>query len=403
MSAAPLISDGGGIHPPAAGRTSIRVAEIITGLNRGGAEIMLLRLLAAMDRQHVDPVVISLLPPGPLAVPIAALGIPVHSVHLGGGLKGFAGFGRLWSLLRRLRPDLVHTWMYHADLIGGTLARLATAAPVIWALHNSSLDPAQTRFATRLTARFNALLSYLVPARIVSCSRVAMAIHRRLGYAAGRFALIPNGFDIDAFRPDPDQRAAVRAELGIPAAAPLVGAFGRFHPQKDHRNLCRAAARVATRRPDVHWLLAGADITPANARLAGWISETDVPERFHLLGERDDMPRLTAALDLLVVASSFGEAFPLVIGEAMACAVPAVATDVGDVGLMIGDTGRVVPPRDPAALAAAVLGLLDLDADALAALGAAARARISAEFALPAVAARYEALYDEVLAGRGRG
>jgi glycosyltransferase involved in cell wall biosynthesis len=363
--------------------------------------MMLYRLLGATDRTRIEPSVISLIPPGELGGRMVGLGVPVYTLAMARGIPHPGAWLRLARLLRELAPDLVHTWMYHADLLGGLVARVACGIPVIWALHNSTLDPAQVGLATRLTARFNALLSHVVPTRIVSCSQVAMRVHRDLGYAADRFVVIPNGFDLHAFRPDPSARAAVRAELGLPPEAKLVGTFARFHPQKDHRNLCRAAGLIAA-KSDVHFVLAGGGIDADNAELAVWIAATGIARRFHLLGARDDMPRLTAGLDLAVVASSFGEAFPLVIGEAMACAVPCVVTDVGDSALMVGDTGRVVPPRDPNALASAVLDLLGLGDEALAALGQRARARVEAQFALPAVAARYEQLYAEVLAGRDR-
>jgi glycosyltransferase involved in cell wall biosynthesis len=149
----------------------------------------------------------------------------------------------------------------------------------------------------------------------------------------------------------------------------------------------------------VQFLLAGDGVEPHNTQLSAWIAETGVAERFHLLGARDDMHRLTAALDVALVSSAFGEAFPLVVGEAMACAVPCVVTDVGDAAFMVGDGGRVVPARDPAALAEAALELLTQRPQERAALGQRARERIASEFELSAVVARYADLYDEVLAG----
>jgi glycosyltransferase involved in cell wall biosynthesis len=379
----------------------IRVAQVITGLDLGGAETMLLRLLGAVDRERFEPRVISLRGPGVIGPRIEALGIPVHSVGMTGALQGPAAIRRLVAHMRRAAPDLVHTWMYHADLLGGLVGRLICRVPVIWALHNSTLDPRQVKASTRLTVRLNALLSRRVPARIVSCSNAAAEVHLALGYPRDKLVTIPNGFDLAAFRPDPAARASVRAELALSPAAVLVGTFARFHPQKDHRNLCQAAALIAEQRHDVHFVLAGGGIDPSNATLSDWIKDTGLADRFHLLGERADVPRLTAALDLGVMASSFGEAFPLVIGEAMACEVPCVVTDVGDAAAMVADTGRVVPPRHPAALAAAALGLLGLDPSERAALGARARGRIEAELSLPAIAARYQALYEEVLAAGG--
>jgi glycosyltransferase involved in cell wall biosynthesis len=381
---------------------SIRVTQVITGLELGGAETMLLRLLGTLDRRRFAPEVISLRGLEVVGPRIQALGVPVHSVGMTGPVPSGRSLGRLSTVMRRASPDLVHTWMYHADLLGGLVARLVCRVPVIWALHNSNLDPRQVKASTRLTVRLNALLSRWVPARIVSCSKAAAEVHLALGYPRGKLLIIPNGFDLTALRPDPAARASVRAELGLPLDAVLVGTFARFHPQKDHYNFCRAAGLIAARHGNVHFVLAGGGIDTGNRRLVGWISESGAANRFHLLGARDDVPRLTAALDLAVMASSFGEAFPLVIGEAMACEVPCVVTDVGDAAAMVADTGRVVPPRDPGALARAALDLLGLDPSERADLGARARGRVEAELSLPAIAARYEALYEEVLATAGR-
>ncbi|MGB5833707.1 MAG: glycosyltransferase [Thiohalocapsa sp.] len=378
----------------------VRVAEVITGLERGGAEIMLLRLLGVLDRERFAPTVVSLRPPGPIAERIEALGIPVASVCMQGSVPSPTDLSRLWRQMRALGPDLVHTWMYHADLLGGLVGRLGCHAPVIWALRNSNLDPAQVKLSTRFTVRLNALLSAWIPDRIVSNSRVAIDLHRSIGYASDKLVLIPNGFDLAEFRSDAEAATAVRAELGLSPDTCLVGSFARFHPQKDHRTLCQAAGRIAARHERVHFLLAGDGIDHANPELAAWIAENGVADRFHLLGPRDDMPRLTGALDLALVTSSFGEAFPQVIGEAMACAVPCVVTDVGDAGFIVGDTGRLVPSRDPEALAGAVLELLDVGPADRAELGRRARLRIESDFSLEAVAGRYAALYSQVVADR---
>lgn len=374
----------------------MRVAHIITGLALGGAEMMLYRLLGSL---RGEPLVISLTPGGALAPRIIGLGVPLIPLGLARGRPDPQAVLALAGHLRRFEPDLVQTWMYHADLLGGLSARLATRAPVVWGLHNSNLDPATTPWTTRATVTTCARLSRLVPRRILSCSEVSRRVHVALGYDAARMLVIPNGFDLAAFAPDPVARATVRAELGLPADARLVGLFARWHPQKDQGTFIRAAAGLADGFRDCHFLLAGGDIDGSNAALAALLAASGRRERFHLLGVRDDMPRLTAALDVAVTAAAFGEAFPLVVGEAMASGVPCVVTDVGDSALMVGDTGRVVPPRDPAALGAAIGGLLALPTAAREALGAAARARIAAEYGLPAIAGRYGALYQSLVAG----
>jgi len=374
-----------------------RLVHIITGLELGGAEVMLYELLRATDPARFQSAVISLSAPGPLQPRIQALGVPVHSLGMQPGRPGPTALVRLGRRLRALRPALVQTWMYHADLLGGLAARLVTRAPVVWGLHNSNLDPLTTRWTTRATVAACARLSRLVPRRILSCSEVSLRVHRALGYDAGRMLVIPNGFDLARFNPDPAHYAALRVELGLPPDAALVGLIARWHPQKDHANFIAAAARVARRRPDTWFVLAGTEVVDGNPELRARIRETGMAARFRLLGARADMPRLTAALDLAVTSSVSGEAFPLVIGEAMASGVPCVVTDVGDSALLVGETGRVVPPGDPGALAAAMESLLALAPGPRLALGAAARARIGAHYALPVIAERYQALYASLI------
>jgi glycosyltransferase involved in cell wall biosynthesis len=381
----------------------MRVLHVSTGLNLGGAETMLLRLLEARDAgdQHH---VVSLTDVGPVGRRIVAQGVEVRAL----GMRRAPDLRKLLALrgiVAELRPDVVQTWMYHADLLGGMAARLARTR-VVWGLHNSTLDPAATHRTTRLVVAALARLSWVIPDAIVTVSRTAQAVHVQKGYDVRKFVLIPNGFDLNRFRPDPAVRSAVRAELGVEEGQVLIGMVARVSAQKDHRNFILAAAALARRRPEARFLFCGGSdardglgAVPGNPALAEPIREAGLLDRFLLVGPRDDVPRLLNALDLATLSSSFGEAFPLVLGEAMACGVPCVATDVGDSAFLVGDTGRVAPPRDPEALAAAWESVLALGRTGRERLGRAARDRIESRFALPQVAARYAALWRQVVGG----
>ncbi len=375
----------------------MRVAHVITGLELGGAEMMLFKLLSTMDRAVFEPLVISLIPPGPMGPRIGALGVRVETLDLRRGLPTAGAVVRLVRLLRAFRPDLIQTWMYHADLLGGLvlpLVRAGSGRPrLVWNIRQSDLDPRQTRRATRIVARLNAGLSRLAPDRILCCSERAREVHLALGYRHGILSVIPNGFELERFRPDAQARVTLRDALAIPAETPLVGLVARFDPQKDLPTFLRAAAVVRAARPDCRFLLCGPGMDAANPQLMGWMADARLGDAVSLLGPRADTPHVFAALDLLVSASAYGEGFPNVIGEAMACAVPCVVTDVGDSALIVGETGRTVPPRDPPALAAAIGSLLAEGPDALADRGRVARARIAAHYALPLIAARYADLY----------
>lgn len=374
----------------------VKVVHLITGLNVGGAETMLYKLLSSMDRDYFSLEVVSLTDIGPVGERIRALGVPVQALAMRRGVPDPRAIWRLASLLRQDRPQLLQTWMYHADLVGGMAAKLAGNIPLVWGVHHSNLAIGANKRTTIWTAKACARLANHLPVRIVCCAEAARQFHIALGYPAEKMQVIPNGFDLLVFKPDSAARLSVRQELGISAAAPLIGLVGRFDPQKDHRNFVQAAGRLYTKFPEVRFLLCGQGIARENTELAGWIAAAGMADCCHLLGQRDDVPRLTAALDI-AVSSSFSEAFPLVVGEAMACSVPCVVTDVGDSALLVGDTGLVVPPGNPDALAKALGELLEMGAEMRSRLGAAARKRIEGYFGLPGIAARYEELYREVV------
>lgn len=373
----------------------IRVCHVITGLNTGGAEMMLAKLAGAMDKRAFPTSVVSLLGPGPLTPLVQEAGVPVRHLDLSRGAADPAALFKLVRILREARPDIVQTWLYHADLLGLTAAALARTGRVIWNLRCSDMDFSNSGRLTRLTVGACAKLSRL-PAAVIANSSIAVDVHRELGYAPRRFEVIPNGFDLERYVPDPDARSAVRAEVGAPQEAPLVGMVARYDPQKDHATFLQAAREIAAGRPDAHFVLCGDGVDASNADITRRAREAGIQPNLHLLGRREDAWRLMAALDVGVLSSAYGEGFPNVVGETMACGVPCVVTDTGDSAVVTGDTGRAVPPRNPAALAAAVLDILNLsEADRLA-LGRAARKRVEDNYSLSAIAARYAALYRDI-------
>lgn len=370
----------------------MKVVHVITATEIAGAQTMLESVLERLSPEF-DCHVISLAPLGPIGERIAARGHPIESLDMRRGVPSVAALVRLVRRLRELRPDVVHTWLYHADLLGGIAARLARVGRVAWGLHNSTLEPAAVRARTRAVVRACALVSHRVPDRILCCSEVARAVHVECGYPAERFAIVPNGLDVDRFRPDPIARQRVRVELGFGADTRLVGLVARWNPQKNHAGFLQAAAEVRRRQPATRFVLAGTGVDEGNAELVALVTSHGLGDAVRLLGPRQDTPRLIAALDVLASASGYGEAFPVVLGEAMACGVPCVATDVGDSAFVIGGTGRVVSPGDMDGLAAAIDELLALPAAERAALSRRARERIVSRFAIDGVARQYEAFY----------
>jgi glycosyltransferase involved in cell wall biosynthesis len=368
------------------------VLHVITDLERGGAEGMLLKLLRAADRDGVAHFVVSLKAGGVLSEEVRALGVPVHSVCLDGTTSLPAAAVRLLAAMRAISPDVVHGWMYHGNLLGGLAARMAGRGTVLWGLRHGPLLPGEVPLATRAVVRMGATLSRWLPDLILCCSQAAAAAHRALGYAGARMLVVPNGFDTSRFRPSPEARQRVRAALGVAPATPLIGLAARFHPVKDHETFVRAAARLVTARPETRFVLCGRGVDADNPSLRSWIAGAGLGDRVLLLGERHDLHDVLPAMDVATLCSR-AEGFPNVVGEAMASAVPCVVTDVGDAHDLLGETGRVVPVADPAALARAWQEMLEIGPERRQLLGTAARTRIEKHFSIAVVARRYDTLY----------
>ena len=376
-----------------------RIMHLITTLGPAGAETMLCRMVHAMDRSRFESEIVSLTGILDLAEGMQGIGVRVRTLGMRKAVPNPLLVMRLAKWIRESRPDVIHTWMYHANLVGALAGRLVGDVPVVWGIHHSVLDRRVDKRRTMLVNRACAWLSRKFPARIVCCSEASLQLHKKLGYAPDKLEVIPNGFDLEHLRPDPGARRALREELGIPADSLVIGMAARLHPHKDHRNFIRAATRLLAQMPDIHFVLCGLNITWENAQLAGWINAAGIRSHCHLLGVRQDVPRLFAGMDI-ATTTSYSEAFPIVIGEAMACGTPCVVTDVGDSALIVDQTGIVVPPEDSHALAEAWRRLIRAGPQMRRGLGMAARHRIELLFSLPAVVERYQSIYEEVAAGR---
>ena len=319
----------------------MKVAHIITGLEDGGAEAVLYRLCVADNKN--SHVVISLQGNGKYGPLLDVTGIIVHCLEMPRGSITFGGILKLVHLLRDIQPDVVQTWMYHADLIGGLVARAMGVRKVFWGLHSTTLKKGKTKRTTIIVAKINALLSRWIPKRIVSCSQKGVLVHQALGYAKDKFTVIPNGYDLRQFAFNPQLGHALKLSLSIPDEMPLFGMVGRFDPHKDHLNLIAALGLLKQDGCDFRCVLVGSGMTEENSELMSWLDKYEVHDRVLLLGQRNDIPTIMNMIDVHVL-SSYGEAFPNVLCEAMACGTPCVTTDVGDAAVIVGDTGWVVAP-----------------------------------------------------------
>jgi len=373
----------------------MRVMHVIGGLGVGGAEMMLLKLLTAGRDSNWEALVVSLSTRGPMGARIAELGIPVYGLGLRRNLRGVTVVpAALVALAWRFRPNLVQGWMYEGNL-AASLAGVShpRRSPVLWNMRQTIHDIAATERPTIVAAiRLGARLSRH-PAAIIYNSERSAEQHEAFGYRADHRVLIPNGFDTDMFRPSPEARSRIREGLGIAQDAILVGLVARYHPMKDHRAFLLAAASLVRNYPTLYFVLAGTGVSEEAPELSEIMAEHQLSGRVFLLGERADVPEVTAALDI-ACSASWGEGFSNAIGEAMACGVPCVVTDVGDSARIVADTGVIVVPRDPQALASGIARLIEAGASGRSSLGLAARRRVEAEYSLPAITRRYHELYD---------
>lgn len=358
--------------------------------------MMLLKVLERLDAGFV-PHVISLSTLGDMGPRIQALGVHVEVLGMQPGrIPRPVELLRLIRRLKALSPDVVHTWMYHADLVGGLAAKIAGVSAVAWAIHHSNLSSTANKRSTLAVVRACSLLSRWVPKKILCCSEATRRTHVDFSYQADKMVVVPNGFDVSRFKADESSRPQIYAELGLEKHILLVGLIGRFDPQKNHTGFFEAAEMLHQRLPNVHFVLAGQDIDENNDELLHAVEKSGTGAVTHFLGQRNDIPILMASLNVLV-SSSIGEAFPNVLGEAMACGVPCVVTDVGDCAAIVGETGHVVQSGDMVGLADAMEKLLMLPSVKRADLGARARRRVEENFELGQVVKRYERFYLDLL------
>lgn len=363
-----------------------RISFITTGLGTGGAERILFEIVTRLDREHFIPTVVSLTTGGKYAARLAEAHIEVLSLDMPAGTPTLGGLRKLRRFIRSNDPDVLVGWMYHGCL-AAHLARFAgrRRVPIIWNIR-------QTLYSLRTVKRGSAaVILSLIPlarqaAAVVYNSELAAQQHERLGFPASKRVVISNGFDVERWRP----------RVRVASDCVRIGRFGRYVPMKDFDTFLQAARLILESDRQCRFVLAGTGVTNDNVELVQMVSQLGLAEHVELLGERDDMEALTASLDIAVSSSAFDEGLPNVVGEAMACSVPVVATDIGDSARLVGSTGSIVPPRSPRAIADACLHLIRMSSDERQRRSNAARSRIETDFSISNVTKQFEAVLSSV-------
>ena len=372
--------------------SQIKILHIITGLGQGGAEQMLCKLVEHANQKKFDMYVVALTGDGPSGYRLHSANISLNFLNMSPGHISLNGLMRLWLLLRDIKPDVIQTWLYHADLLGGLFSKLSGVGNVVWNIRNTNLDTDKTKFHTRLVVRLCALLSSSIPSRIICNSHRSALAHQTLGYSKESFSIIPNGFSLELFSPNVSKRAQLRHLFRIADDCVVLGHVARFDPLKNHRGLLKAFSQVDQLNSPLKLICCGSGVTSENEEITGLLKELDIQKKVLLLGPREDISDLMQAFDFLVLPS-FGESFPNVVGEAMASGVPCLVSDVGDCAEIVGETGWVVLPNDEESLVNGLRTAISCSVEERYARGCAARERIANNYKMEDIAQRYEDLY----------
>ena len=367
-----------------------KLIHIITGLNQGGAETALYRLISNLNSSQYEVSVISLLDKGFYSDKIVALNIPLY--HLGMNRKNFIFKSFLLiKLLKKLKPDIVQTWLYHANLVGGFAAKYLRVRRIIWSIRNHG---DQLKCSANWIMKLTAYLSYWIPSDIVFCSKSAIRSYIDLGYSENKIKYIPNGFDTELFIPGSQvHKKKMCMQYGIPLDKILFGAVARYHPHKDYPNLLKAFQVVCRHNPRVFLVICGRGLNDQNQVLVQLICDLKLQSHILMIDGVSQPLDIYHMIDFFVLSSKT-EGFPNVVGEAMSCSVPCVVTDVGDAAYLVGNVECVVEKERFDLLAAACQKMLGHSVQELAIMGEKARERIIEQFSLANIVQQYTDLYE---------
>jgi len=328
----------------------MKIVHIITGLNDGGAEHTLFKICKYDNlNKHI---VISLTGPGKYFSLLKKLKIKVYCLNA--SFFSIHKFFFLIRLLNLLNPDIVQTWLVHADFVGGIAARLASIKKIIWNVRYSDLKLGKAKLTTIIIIKILSKLSYLIPKSIVIASKRAKKIYEIKGYDKKKLRFIPNGYDLSILKPSKFQKINFQKKNKIKKKIPLIGKVARFDLKKDHLNLIKALSLIRSKNVNFSCVLIGTNINQSNIKLVSKIKELKLSNHVKLLGQNDDITKVMNGLDVYIQSSSYGEGFPNVVAEAMSCGTPCVVTDVGDAKFIVGKNGWIVPPNNSIKLAKAI-------------------------------------------------
>jgi glycosyltransferase involved in cell wall biosynthesis len=322
---------------------------LIRSLHVGGAERQVSVLAKSLHNKGYSVTVGVFYSGGVLEEKLRQEGVCIYSLDKKGRWDLLGWFLRYLRAIRKVNPDIIYSFLTTSNIVAIT-GRLFVRKPVVWGIRASNMDFKNYDWLATLSGWVEKILSRYVKV-IIFNSRSSRDYHESLGYRLNHAVVISNGIDTDVYKSDLNSRITIRNKLAIPEGGVVIGMLARVDPMKDYETYLTAARALCPHNTNLYFVAAG-----AGTDTASW---TSLPSRFLTLGVWEDVPGLLNALDIMVLSSAFGEGFPNVIGEAMACGLPTIATDVGDTAYIVGDQGLIIPSKNPEALIQAIRSLLD--------------------------------------------
>jgi glycosyltransferase involved in cell wall biosynthesis len=374
----------------------MKIFHIIVGLNNGGAEVSLFKI-CKYDKIN-EHTVVSFMNLGKYGKELIKIGVKVYCLNIQKNNYSILKFFYLVNFIRLQKPDLVQTWMYHADLFGSLASRIAGVKNIFWNIRNSNLDYVKAKKRTIWIAKLLSSFSYWLPKKIIVCANRARKIHEDLGYCKKKMYFIPNGYDLSILKPTISKDINIRKKFKLKKNIILLGTIARFDPQKDHINLLRALFLLKSKHLDFYCVFVGPGMNNNNKILRKEIQKLNLNNFIGLMGPSSKIPEIMTELDIHILPSEFGEAWPNVVAEAMACKTPCIVTNVGDSANIVGKTGIVVPPKNPKLLSDAIFFLLrEFGTKSWSSRCKQARLRVKKNFGISKMILSYSKIWNQTL------
>ncbi len=372
---------------------------LLRSFNVGGAERQLSLLAAGLQQAGYSVKVAVFYGGGALEEEARAMGVQIVDLNRRGRWDLFPFFIRLIGLIRKESPDILHSYLQVPNIWAAFVKLVLPRTNVVWGIRASNVDMKQYGWQWQLTDLVEARLAR-IPDWIICNSQAGMLHAMEMGYPREKMSVVANGIDTRRFFPDKKAGLKLRERWGIGMDQKLIGMIGRMDPMKDYPNFLQAASLLAQERKDIRFVCVGGGPDRYIHEYRELAHSLNLGQVLTWAGEQADMLSTCNALDILVLASAYGEGFSNVVGEAMACGVPCVATDVGDARQLIGSLGAVVPPRDPEALKQGMVALLNrLEKDEPGLHKDAVR-RISEQFSVPGLVSRTVDVLNDVFSAK---